>query len=383
MNFDIVIAGDLYIGSHAKGRLAPFVDRREYKTLFGELHQVLRESSLSIVNLEGPLFQRGEPAAKTGPSLKMNPNVTHALTDAGVNLVTLANNHIMDFGTEGLRYTLNCLDNAGIESVGAGLNSESILKPFVTSVNARRVGVINICENEWITAVNAESGANGLDVVSSYYQITSLKKRTDLVIVIYHGGNEYHQLPSLHIKRLFRFFVDCGADAVVSHHTHVFSGWEEYLGKPIYFGIGNFIFDAQPFPKVKNWNYGMAIGLNISGSGFSQTIVPFRQNKGDVGVQLLKDTELEVFNEQFEDLSTVIKDDAELERRYEVFASSMTKQYESFLNPYTGKLAGLFKRGLLPNFLTANKKRLLLNLTRCESHREILGIILSDYSQGK
>jgi poly-gamma-glutamate synthesis protein (capsule biosynthesis protein) len=378
MNYDILVCGDFYIGPHAGGRLVSTIENKEYALLYGELYEHLKQSNLSIVNLEGPIVNSGNPIPKTGPVISMKPSVTKALLDANINLVTLANNHIMDFGIKGLQETLTSLTQSNIDFVGAGFSKTAKSKPFITEIKSKKIAIINVCEHEWISDFNSDSGANGVDVIANYYQIQELRSTTDFIIVIYHGGNEYHPLPTPEMKKIFRFFVDAGASVVIGHHTHTFSGYELYHDCPIFYSLGNFIFDSNKKSKGENWNTGISIGLNIVNEKLDFQIIPFIQNSKEIGIKKLKDQELYDFNVKLQQYNEIIVDDQKLQEEYNSFAKKMALQYEAFLNPYEGKLSSLFKKRILPSVYSKSKILLLLNLIRCESHKYLLENILNE-----
>ena len=378
MSYDILVCGDFYVGPHAGGRLDAVVANKEYALLFGELYEDLKASNLSIVNLEGPIVSSGNPSPKTGPVISMKPLVMEALLDANINLVTLANNHIMDFGIEGFKETLTRLDQSNLNFVGAGLSKTAKREPFITQIKSKTIAIINVCEHEWISDSHSESGANGVDVIEDYYQIQALRSTTDFIIVIYHGGNEYHPLPTPEMKKLFRFFVDAGASAVIGHHTHTFSGYERYHDCPIFYSLGNFIFDSNKKSKGENWNTGIAIGLNIINDQLDFQIIPFLQNDKEIGIKKLKAQPLQDFEVKQKKYSEIINDDQKLQEEYNRFAGKMGLQYLAFINPYEGKLSSLFKKGILPSVYSKKKILLLLNLIRCESHKYLLEHILKE-----
>ncbi|WP_291129803.1 CapA family protein [Flavobacterium sp. UBA7682] len=378
MSYDILVCGDFYVGPHAGGRLDAVVANKEYALLFGELYEDLKASNLSIVNLEGPVVSSGNPSPKTGPVISMKPLVMEALLDANINLVTLANNHIMDFGIEGFKETLTRLDESNLNFVGAGLSKTAKRKPFITEIKSKKIAIINVCEHEWISDSNSESGANGVDVIENFYQIQALRSTTDFIIVIYHGGNEYHPLPTPDMKKIFRFFVDAGASAVIGHHTHTFSGYEKYHDCPIFYSLGNFIFDSNKKSKGENWNTGVAIGLNVINDQLDFQIIPFLQNDKEIGIKKLKAQALQDFEVKLKKYNEIINDDQKLQEEYNRFAGKMGLQYLAFINPYEGKLSSLFKKGILPSVYSKKKILLLLNLIRCESHKYLLEHILKE-----
>jgi poly-gamma-glutamate capsule biosynthesis protein CapA/YwtB (metallophosphatase superfamily) len=378
MSYDVLVCGDFYVGPHAGGRLDAVVANKDYATLFGDLYEDLKASKLSIVNLEGPVLNSGNPSPKTGPVIAMKPLVLEALVDADINLVTLANNHVMDFGIEGFKETITRLNQSNLSFVGAGLSKTVKREPFLTAIKSKKIAIINVCEHEWITDINSESGANGVDVIEHYYQIKALRSTTDFIIVIYHGGNEYHPLPTPEMKKIFRFFVDAGASAVIGHHTHTFSGYERYHDCPIFYSLGNFIFDSHKKSKGENWNTGIAIGLTIINGQLDFKIIPFLQNDEAIGIKKLEGQALQNFEVKLTKYNEIINDDQKLQEEYNRFAQKMALQYEAFLNPYEGKFSSLFKKGLLPSVFSKNKILLLLNLIRCESHKYLLVNILNE-----
>jgi poly-gamma-glutamate capsule biosynthesis protein CapA/YwtB (metallophosphatase superfamily) len=378
MSYDILVCGDFYVGPHAEGRLDAVVANKEYALLFGELYEDLKGSNLSLVNLEGPIVSSGNPSPKTGPVISMKPLVIEALLDANINLVTLANNHIMDFGIEGFKETLTRLNESNLNFVGAGLSKTARRKPFITEIKSKKIAIINVCEHEWISDINSESGANGVDLIENFYQIQALRSTIDFIIVIYHGGNEYHPLPRPDMKKIFRFFVDAGASAVIGHHTHTFSGYERYHDCPIFYSLGNFIFDSNKKSKGENWNTGIAIGLNIINNQLDFQIIPFLQNDKEIGIKKLKAQPLQDFEVKLKKYSEIINDDQKLQEEYNRFAGKMGLQYLAFINPYEGKLSSLFKKGILPSVYSKKKILLLLNLIRCESHKYLLEHILKE-----
>lgn len=376
MSFDILICGDFYVGEHAGGRLVPLLEKANFELLFGDLLSELKDSKLSVVNLEAPITKPYNKSLKTGPSLSMDDKVLDALEYAGIDLVTLANNHIMDYGVDGLENTLNKLNNKNISFVGAGRNINEIQKPFISEIKQKKIAIINVCENEWITNELGDVGANGLDLIEIYYQISQLNQENDFVFVIYHGGNEYYPLPTPEIKKIFRFFIDAGACAVIGHHTHTFSGYEIYKDKPIFYSLGNFIFDSNKNSKGVNWHTGLCAGFSINDSKLEYKLFPFTQNLLDVGVKKLNETQKIEFNKKILKFNQIIASDQFLNEEFNKFIKKMSIQYDAFISPYEGKLNAMYKKGVLPSLFTKKKYSLLLNLIRCQSHKTVLENVL-------
>lgn len=380
MNKEILVAGDFYIGPYLNGSAEKvFMDPNNSSPL-GDLNERFKNSLLSIVNLEAPIIKSGTKALKTGPALKMKPEVIQGLTKAGIKAVSLANNHIFDYGEEGFKRTLDELESANISFFGAGANKFEAAKPFKVSVpDEGSIGFLNICENEWITSTNSDFTANGLSELEAFYQISDAKKAFDKVVVIFHGGNEYHPLPSPRIKSLFRYFIDCGADLVAGHHTHVVSGFESYKGKMAYYGLGNFLFDAAS-GKDESWYLGHVLTIQLNAGVLQAELIPTRQSFSSKGkLEVLSGVSKVEHENKLASLNAIIANDTALQGAYENFIIRNKAKYLGYLEPYQGKLNGLYKKGLLPSLISSDQKRLLLNLIRCEAHREVLLSMLTKY----
>jgi len=166
-----------------------------------------------------------------------------------VDAVTLANNHILDYGAKGLSDTFETLKQNKIDYVGAGNNLKEAAQPLTLEKDGQRIAILNFCENEWSIAEEDKPGANPMDIIENTNQIKAAKATHDKVICIIHGGHEYYHLPSPRMQKQYRFYVDNGADAIVGHHTHCVGGYEVYNDVPIIYSLGNFLF-IKPSKKM-------------------------------------------------------------------------------------------------------------------------------------
>ncbi|SDH45550.1 capsule synthesis protein PGA_cap [Myroides phaeus] len=361
-------------------RVRDLINNEDVSQIFGNLKEVLDSVDYSVVNLECPIEPENKIAInKVGPALSTNEKAIRVLKEAGFNLLTLANNHIKDFGEEGVSSTINCIKKNALDYVGAGFGINEARKIFYIESEVGKIGIINITENEFSTTVNEEYGAYGLDIIDNTYVIKEAKKEADLVIIVYHGGHEGYQLPSPRMKRLFHYFVDCGVDSIICHHSHCFSGFENYNGAPIFYGLGNFSFDWVGL-NDNEWNYGYGVFLKVGlGKKIDFEIIPYKQGmKDNPGIELLEETERVIFNEKINFLNTIIDCDDLLVEEFAKLSNSRQIEYEVYMQPYSNRiLRGLYRRGLLPSFFSDKKKKVFLNLARCESHRDLLFDYLS------
>jgi poly-gamma-glutamate capsule biosynthesis protein CapA/YwtB (metallophosphatase superfamily) len=350
----------------------------DFGSIFNDFIDVFKGNDLNIVDLECPLTLAETTRPKTGPYQKAHPETIGALKYANVSLVAMANNHIMDYNVNGVKDTLNlCLKN-DISSLGIGRTIEEASKPYSIEIKGKKIAILNYSDNEFISTTDGSYHCSSIDQIGCYYDIKNAKQENDYVIVIVHAGNEFYGLPSPRTKKLYRFLADVGADVVVSHHTHAFTGYEIYKGKPIFYGLGNFIYD-WPGKINSEWNRGYSVKLIITDK-VDFEIIPLKQGNEKPGVFRLTDVESLEFSKDIKLLSSIIADDNLLEQKFQEYCNTVFPMYDAFIEPYFGKyITALQKRGLLPKLLTRKKRLLHLNLSRCESHRDVLMRMLKRY----
>jgi poly-gamma-glutamate synthesis protein (capsule biosynthesis protein) len=359
-------------------RIEQLALKDEPERVFNDLMTEFQSSDLNIVDLECPLVDAGTMIKKSGPHLKASPETIKLLKFANINLVAMANNHIRDYGDEGLLKTILLCKENGIDTVGVGEDIEEARLPYSVTIKGIKVKVLNITDNEWSNTNGNEPGANPLDLIKNYYDIRKAKSESDIVIVIFHGGNEFYKLPSPRMKETLHFFADAGATAVISHHTHVSSGYEVYNGIPIFYSLGNFCYDSQE-KHVDEWNYGYAVILNINRKTEFE-IIPFVQNSANPGVHKLSGSGKDYFLNRIYKLNDIIANDKLLQEHFIDYCKENAYRYDLIFEPYRNKFLAFFKkRGLLPSLLSNRKKRLFLNIIRCDAHRDILLAYLDKY----
>lgn len=362
----VLVAGDYAYG----GRLKNILHEHKYDTLFGNIRNIINSVDIAIVNYENPVLlesKRYSAIAKNGPNLQSPVEAVAAISYAGFNVATLANNHIMDYGTDGCLDAITTLNNAGISTVGAGANLSDAEKILYKTVGDKTLAIINCCEHEFSIADENNAGANPLNPVKQYYSIIEARSKSDYVVVIIHGGHEHFQLPSMRMQETYRFFIDAGADAVVNHHQHCFSGYEFYKEKPIVYGVGNFCFDNSL--RNSPWNEGYIVLLDFDNLKVSIEVIPYIQCNDKPGVFLLDDRA--TFDNKLSEINTIITDNKKLKKKivsyYESCRESIALTYEPYSNRYLTKLR---RCKLFPSFISKHKYLTLLNLTECEAHRD-------------
>lgn len=372
----IFISGDFA----PRHRAYEVIKNKDFSLLFGDVLPYIKQADISITNLESPLIDEGNPIPKTGPNLKSPTDSIEALKYAGFDMVTLANNHMMDFGVEGLNSTISICEKNGIRCIGAGPNITEASKVCYIDKKGKTIAFINCCENEWSTTAGDRPGCNPLNEVNIYYQIQEAKANADFVILIIHGGHETYELPSPRMKQLYRWFIDLGVDAVIGHHTHCYSGSEIYKRKPIVYSLGNFIFDSNI--RDASWNYGVFAILSLSDDEIKVELYPFEQCNKKVGVFLLSRSETETWRNTNEKKTRLINDDILLSEKFDAFCKKNERQYRSYLEPNRNKyILAAKNRGWLKRNIRGNKARLYLNIIRAEAHRDVILQLLNTINE--
>lgn len=308
------------------GDTVPTITNEEYfikgdvQTLFGKICDVAKNADRVIINLECALTDSDNAIKKMGPNLKADPTCVNAIKKFGVTDVMLSNNHTFDFGIKGLKDTINALGNAKISYTGIGENDTDSRKPYVIERDGERVGIVNVCEHEYSYALPDRMGTNPFDPFLTMRDIRELKKKTDYLIVIYHGGKEHCRYPSPRLRNLCRAMVYNGADAVLCQHSHCIGSYERYEGGHILYGQGNFVFYMKD--ASASWYNGLLVGIDTKKTAMD--FYPFVIT--ETGVDLLcgkeKDDVLSAFFARNEELQNGKWIDG-----WRVFCKSVEKQY--------------------------------------------------------
>lgn len=373
---NIVIGGDLC----PSGNNLPYFIRGDAGAIFTDLLDEFRKADLSLVNLECPLIERPSPIRKNGPTLGVAWECINGIRRAGISLLNLANNHIMDHGAEGLSHTLKTCRDAQIPTVGAGGSLEEAGRLFISKVGDLRLGIMAVAEHEFSIAKKAYWGANPFDLVRMLRVLQARRSDFDYLIVLVHGGNEHYPLPSPRLRDTCHFLAESGADAVIVQHTHCPGCFEEYLGSFIVYGQGNLIFDKKT-PPSSSWNEGFLVKLQVEEKGrHSMKLVPHMQSTGTAGVRRMSENSGISFLKAIHDRSERLSDASYIEKEWLSWCNSRKNLYYFGLFPgvVNNRILTLINRHF-PFIEKLYSDRHLLrleNMLRCESHREVLETLL-------
>lgn len=241
---------------------------------WGNVLPYLQAFDLSIVNLECVIAASETPWAPDSKSFhfRADPIAIESLQLAGIDCVTIANNHILDYGQEALAEMLTRFDAVGIRHAGAGRNLAEAQRAAILEAQGITVAVIASTDNEpqWLATVD-EPGTNWIPVLPEDQVVTSIRagiercRRAGAGLVVYsnHWGPNMTERPSARFREFARAVIDAGADVYFGHSAHVFQGIEIYRGKPILYDAGDFVDDYAVDPRLRN-DQGLLFRLEIA-----------------------------------------------------------------------------------------------------------------------
>lgn len=285
-----------------------------------EFSKIIKQNNIFCCNLEGAIItDTCKKIKKIGPNIYNSISAVKKIKESGANLFCLANNHIFDYGKEGLENTLNVLEAEEIKYIGAGLSREQIYNPYYVEINGIKIAFINMAENGFGASIQKKYGyayAFDKDIPNI---IKKAKEESDFVVIISHMGAEHWEIPLLEVREFYKKLVEYGADCIIAHHPHVPQGWEEYKERPIFYSLGNFIFDKGK--GIQNPNaYVVSICLEKN-KKVQYSIIPTK----------FENYILQLDNSNYNELANILKNDIEYER---LFNKNILDAYEAYKNKY-------------------------------------------------
>jgi poly-gamma-glutamate capsule biosynthesis protein CapA/YwtB (metallophosphatase superfamily) len=242
----LAFAGDV---NFTRGALTAL--ERDPATALADIAGILGDADLTVVNLETAVTSGGDPAPKEF-NFRAPDTAFAALQAAGVDAVSIANNHGMDYGLAGLRDTLAAGQAAGMPVLGGGENEDEAFRPYVVELQGQRVAIVaatQVIDSSLVDSWTAGPGTPGLASAKKVERllaaVTAAKQQADAVIVFLHWGTELQTCPNEAQQTLAPQLVQAGASAVVGSHAHLLLGGG-YLGSAyVHYGLGNFVFSAS------------------------------------------------------------------------------------------------------------------------------------------
>ncbi len=283
----LVFAGDVYLSEHVlsaydrAGTIRGVVDEA--------LQQKIDDADFFMVNEEFPFSTRGSAAEDKQYTFRVDPERAALLKEMGIDLVTLANNHALDFGTDALLDTCDTLDQAGILHVGAGRNVEEAKRPVIREIKGQKIAFLGASRVFPVSSWRATQANPGMltayDPAELEEEIAHVREDCDYIVVYVHWGIERKERPEEYQRTLGKALIDAGADLVIGSHPHVLQGIEYYKGKPIVYSLGNFVFGSS-IPRTAlltvTWD-GTDAALSLtpasSSGGYTQAVTDLPQQQ--------------------------------------------------------------------------------------------------------
>jgi poly-gamma-glutamate capsule biosynthesis protein CapA/YwtB (metallophosphatase superfamily) len=352
-----------------------------HKVFSKSLNNLVQESDLAVFNLEDPITSNRTGILKHGPHGVGSIESLLPIKEAGFLLATFATNHTYDMGDQGIIDTLDACKKYNIEVVGAGLTKENARKSYYKNLGEQYVAILNFSRVEYNAVSNTHGGANPLNIIDNTRDIIEAKKIADLVFVVVHEGADVFHLPYPELVKQMRFYAAMGADAIILHHSRIFSGYEIYKNTPIFYGLGNLLH----LTKNKDEHTGLMVRFAVnSNKQLDFEILPVELDADKIHVSLCMGTKKQQTLNKVEQLSAIIKDEQKLRREWDNHVNQNKAIYLSILAGHPRLFYRIAKKagfiGLYKKLLLLNKKKYLSvwNILKCQAHREAASKVFED-----
>ena len=302
----LLFAGDVYLSDHV---LEAYEAAGGIDGVLSQGYQAeIQAADYFVTNEEFPFSTRGTPAPDKQFTFRVHPEKVKLMQEMGIDLVTLANNHALDYGCDAMLDTIDTLDRAGIRHVGAGKNLAEARKPAIVELNGRTFAFIGATrvypEADWAAGTDSAGMFSAYDGGAQLAEeVKAAKQQADYVIAYVHWGIEREETPNEVQKSIAHRLVDAGADLVVGAHPHVLQGIEYYQGVPIAYSLGNFVFGSS-IPSTA------LLQADVDDAGIRLRLIPGTSAAGYT--RKLDDAEkIAAFYEKMRGLSSGVKIDEE------------------------------------------------------------------------
>ena len=378
---NLLIGGDLV---PTQSNASYFMDGSVENIFPQDVMRLFEEADLFAFNLETPLAEKRTPIEKEGPCFFTWTKCVEGIKKMHPSVVTLANNHILDQGEEGLYSTMRTLHDASIPFLGVGRNSQEAARPFYINVKGKTICIYGCVEHEYSCATPKHCGANAFVPFDSIDQIREASQKSDILIVLYHGGKEYYEYPSPNLQRRCRKMVEAGADVILCQHSHCIGTYEEYKNGKILYGQGNLLLDQYVKAYEKYFSSGLLIQIVIEESTVRLEFIPIMKN--GPSIRLANEEEKKKIISEIMNRTTEIQDPEFVESHFKEYVMKYGYRYSfriSRLGYIISSIDNRFFGGKILNrnykYLMAKHRRLALeNSLQCEVHNEVIRTFLSN-----
>lgn len=229
---------DQYLAAYEKNGISAIADT--------DMLSEMQGADLFILNEEFPFSLRGEPMEDKQFTFRTDPKYVKIFQDLGADIVTIANNHALDFGQDAFCDTLEALDQAGITRIGGGYNITEASAPAVRTINGQTFAIFGATRvspsYDWYATDSQPGMFQTYDPTKLNAAIKEASLTYDHVVVFVHWGIERNETPEDYQRQLARGYIESGADLIIGCHPHVLQGFEYYNDVPIVYSLGNYLF---------------------------------------------------------------------------------------------------------------------------------------------
>lgn len=351
------------------------------------LKTIIQNSDISICNFEAPIETANMKAIKkAGSHVYQSSKSIEYIKNSGFDMVSLANNHIYDYGQEALENTIDELKKYSIDFIGAGVNFDEAYTTKTIEKNGIKIGLIAGCENEFGCLYENQNRGGYAWLFHHLIEdnIRKLKEEVDVVVLIAHAGVEEINFPIKEWRDRYKRLCDIGADVIIGHHPHVPQGYEKYYNSMIFYSLGNFYFDTVGFQNKSDDSYSVV--LEFEQSVLKDFEIIYHKKIDGLTYKVKKDDVSFSFNE----LNRLLENNY-FKRNDDMCLELFHKYYYSYYESSLGILPknatiiqtvkSIIKKLFFKNRNIENRNLMLLHNIRIDSHRFVVQRALSLISE--
>lgn len=348
------------------------------------IRDVLQQGDFNIINFESPLYNdQAKPIPKSGPNLYQDSLAPSFIINTGFNIISLANNHIMDYGEKGIDTTIKAFGKQHV--IGAGNWSDAYKVSFFQKSN-KRIGVLAVTQHEFGVLDDTSYSTKQYGTAWMLHPfideiIANAKQECDYLIIIPHAGLEHFSYPLPELRTLYRHWVDMGADAVIGGHPHVPQPWESYKNAPILYSLGNFCFDTLP-NQNEFWNDGLIAQIDFTEKAPNLHIIPIHYSRKK---RIIEISDNKKILDHLTEINNLYRNEDYYIKKVNNHCLSLQYLYElwfeqsGYIRPNIRKYAIQILKRLYQKINLNYKNKFpgepMINNLRCEPHRWVLSRI--------
>ncbi len=273
MKLSIGFTGDIAFSEYTKNL---------YKTpekIDKKIYEFFKNNDYNVLNFESPVTE-SNLTKKAALTHKSNLGALEFIKkEIKKPILSLANNHMMDFGPKGLLDTLKYVEKANLPFIGAGKNEDEATKYLILGDDVK-VGIFSVQYKDYYVASKDKPGpAHNKHFEIVKQKIKELRSKVDWIVMVYHGGEEFVNVPMPYTRKLYKKFLKWGVDVVVAHHPHTVQGYEKVKNKMIFYSLGNFVFDTNFQRAQYGTDEGMLISLEFTKTDYKFKNLPIKINR--------------------------------------------------------------------------------------------------------